>query len=247
MDEGCHCESWISLSNVCRAASELEPNDSLMFHTWGFCGMNWLDKLWPGSHTRSELKAIARESEGAFAKAIQLDPNDADLHYDFGVFYYMHREEFDNELEAVEKAAELLKKAIEIDERHPLARLYLGHWYHDKAQWADAIPLYESVDQNILGERLHPWRVYRLRGQIAACQAFVGELETSRRNFSVLLNDMARLNDEEFDDVADLIDLDEASAAISGPLADAELKQGLNTILRRLGLEPGDPSKDAGS
>lgn len=85
--------------------------------------------------------------------------------------------------EPTENSMIKFKKATQLNPEYYPARLYLGHCYHDKKEWYDAIEEYLKVDQEQLTKDFGIWRTAKLNEQIGFCYWQIDQKDEAMRFF----------------------------------------------------------------
>lgn len=126
---------------------------------------------------KSDRKKILRgEIEQLLANQDILDAED---YFIWGLIYYMIDGNENNILTAQGK----FSKAIELDPKNYMPRLYLGHCYQDLGLIEEALKNYLKVDGERLKQEYPIWRFVKLKEQIGYCYYNLGNFVLGERYF----------------------------------------------------------------
>jgi len=131
---------------------------------------------------RLSLEAICQEDEAAqsrfFAEARAIlhnalagEPNNPRLHHMLGLCWYDAPARSDKIRQAIEFH---FKTANQLAPSDPFPSLYLGHFYFDEGRYAEALSLFQRVDENYLEDIGQRWRILKNRELILCCQLYLG-------------------------------------------------------------------------
>jgi tetratricopeptide (TPR) repeat protein len=156
---------WEVFSRIYEAAKRLSPRDPIVLQSEAITALNLALGLDCGDAVWKRLVAVAKR---ASVRAVELDENDADLHYTYGSALYTDDD--------TEGALESFDTALAHAPEHPWARLYRAHCLHDLERWSEAADAYARVDHAVfVGPRA--WRMELLREQRAYCLLQAGQRE----------------------------------------------------------------------
>ena len=130
---------------------------------------------------RLSLEAICQEDETAqsrlFAEArsalhdaLAGEPDNPHLHHMLGLCWYDDHARSDKVRQAIEFH---FKAAKQLAPSYPFPSLYLGHFYFDEGRYAEALPLFQQVDENYLEDIGQRWRILKNRELILCCQLYL--------------------------------------------------------------------------
>ena len=66
------------------------------------------------------------------------------------------------------------KTAKQLAPSDPFPSLYLGHFYFDEGRYAEALSLFQRVDENYFNDIGQRWRILKNRELILCCQLYLG-------------------------------------------------------------------------
>jgi len=66
------------------------------------------------------------------------------------------------------------KTAKQLAPSDPFPSLYLGHFYFDEGRYAEALSLFQRVDENYFEDIGQRWRILKNRELILCCQLYLG-------------------------------------------------------------------------
>ncbi len=94
-------------------------------------------------------------------------PTDANVRYSIGYAWYIHPE---RGVEQRRKAAEAFREALDLENDHQFALMYLGHVHFDEGDYSSALAYFEKVNiQRLLKDEVFAWRAAKVvEGQAAA-------------------------------------------------------------------------------
>lgn len=206
-------DGWKGLLKIYESALAENPTDVDIYYSIGVSALVWCED-WNEPDLKKRKTATA-DGKAAVTEGLKIDPQDGDLYYVMGSLFY--NDSFEGEVERVEKneiAYQWFCRAVENDAAE-IAKLYRAHCLHDLRRWDDAIVAYESVNQKLIAEQLHLWRVYKLKEQIASCYAKAGQLEKALTLFHKFIDELLPMDDETRKDaVINLRELVEAATKI---------------------------------
>ena len=130
---------------------------------------------------RLSLEAICQDDETAQSRllaearsvlhnALDGEPNNLDLHHMLGLCWYDDPERSDKIRQAIEFH---FKTAKQLAPSYPFPSLYLGHFYFDEGRYAEALPLFQQVDENYFEDIGQRWRILKNRELILCCQLYL--------------------------------------------------------------------------
>src|SRR5215813_402201 len=130
---------------------------------------------------RLSLEAICQEDEAAqsrfFAEARAVlhnalagEPNNPRLHHMLGLCWYDAPARSDKIRQAIEFHFKTAKQLAPSD---PFSSLYLGHFYFDEGRYAEALSLFQRVDENYFEDIGQRWRILKNRELILCCQFYL--------------------------------------------------------------------------
>jgi tetratricopeptide (TPR) repeat protein len=130
---------------------------------------------------RLSLEAICQEDETAqsrfFAEARSVlhnalagEPNNPLIHHMLGLCWYDDPARSDKIRQAIEFH---FKTANQLAPSDHFPSLYLGHFYFDEGRYADALPLFQQVDENYFENIGQRWRILKNRELILCCQLYL--------------------------------------------------------------------------
>jgi tetratricopeptide (TPR) repeat protein len=131
---------------------------------------------------RLSLEAICQEDEASqsrlFAEArvvlhnaLAGEPNNPRLHHMLGLCWYHAPARSDKIRQAIEFH---FKTAEQLAPSDPFPSLYLGHFYFDEGRYAEALSLFQRVDENYFEDIGQRWRILKNRELILCCQLYLG-------------------------------------------------------------------------
>jgi tetratricopeptide (TPR) repeat protein len=213
LEEADFQDGWEGMRRIYRRAAREDPEDSRVFDSWGTSASGWCDGR--PELSDGERGKIASDAESAYRRALELEPTCGDPEYGTGLLYYKNHLVDVREAELHGRALGLFSRALERDPDNVMAQLYIGHCFHDREEWEQAIQAYLAVDQEKLASEWPAWRAVKLRQQIAGCYAGAGEHAEAVRRFREFLGEIEAFDDEAFEDrVVDLSDLAESAREI---------------------------------
>ena len=118
---------------------------------------------------RLSIEAICQEDEAAqsrfFAEArsvlhnaLVCEPNNPRLHHMLGLCWYDAPERSDKIRQAIEFH---FKTAKQLAQSAHFPSLYLGHFYFDEWRYAEALPLFQQLDENYFEDIWQSWRILK--------------------------------------------------------------------------------------
>jgi tetratricopeptide (TPR) repeat protein len=160
---------WGALERVYQRALQRAPNDPWVNASRGISAAFVVHAL---SLSPDKVARLQREAYRSLTRAVDLDPNDAQISYALG-----HTVSMDDSIEdtaAQEQALEHFDRALAIDPNHAWARLYRAHCLQDLGRWNEAIEAYDRVPRAaFMGPK--SWRIHRLAEQLAWCRLQAGD------------------------------------------------------------------------
>lgn len=217
---------WRPFERLYDEARRFDPTDVRVPHSRGITALDFAE-LAESDADAHAMFAIARAS---FEEALALAPDDAEIHVDLGLSIY-----FTPDGEATRALAHF-ERALELAPDNPRAQLYRAHCLQDRGDFAAAISAYEAVDRQALASALHPWRVSKLREQLALCYLRVGDQARARSLFRETIEAYRAVAGPHLPDELPAFP-DELVEAATGELAD-ELRQPTLELVRRFGWLP---------
>jgi tetratricopeptide (TPR) repeat protein len=125
---------------------------------------------------------LLAEARSVLHNALDGEPNNPDLHHMLGLCWYDDPERSDKIRQAIEFH---FKTAKHLAPSYPFPSLYLGHFYFDEGRYAEALPLFQQVDESYFEDIGQRWRILKNRELILCCQLYLtpgdiadSELET---------------------------------------------------------------------
>jgi tetratricopeptide (TPR) repeat protein len=198
-------DGWKGLLKIYEVALQENPTGVKVFRSIGVSAIEWCND-WRESDLSKRNRATLDGKE-AISKGLKISPKDGDLSHVMELLYYEeHYESEAEKLKNTETAYQWFCRAAE-NNAVESAKLHRAHCLHDLHRWDAAIIAYESVNQKLLAEQLHPWRVYKLREQIAYCYAQAGQHEKALTLCHKFIDGILAMNDEMRKDV--VMNLDE--------------------------------------
>lgn len=234
-------KGWKSLSKIYQKASEINPKDSYIFHSWGISASEWFES-WMTTDLTEQLE-IFSESEQVLSKALALEPENSDIAYSLGIINYTHPSHLTNRTFYLEKAINWFSLAIKWNNQNVMAHLYLAHCYHDFAYhinpnyWENALNAYKNVDQHALARDFPVWRVLKCREQIAACYCWSGNQEEAVYHFSKFLDEIEVFELDEYNSHEAIINFDEIVDSLTKKLNNPVLLKRTKAQVIRYGFE----------
>jgi tetratricopeptide (TPR) repeat protein len=211
-------QKWNLLRNTYAYAAELDRADVLVLKSWGVSSRRCAQ--------REQAPILKREmfadAERAYASAIELAPNDADIAYHLGYTIYTNPDS------NVQDALSWFRKAVSLDSSHAMAWLYVGHCLQDMRDWRGALEAYLKVDQEALARAWPIWRTNNVRMMIGYCNLKMGQHADALKIFSQLLDELERISvagEDPWDHFASFQELIEAASGdLRGQLYDKAQK-----------------------
>jgi tetratricopeptide (TPR) repeat protein len=136
---------------------------------------------------RLELEAVCQDDEAAQSRllaearsilnrALAAEPNSARLHHWLGLCWYQDPPWNEAARQAMEYH---FKSAIELAPGYEFPSLYLGHFYFDEGRYAEALPLFQKMDEQYFEEISQRWRILKNRELILCCRLYLHPAEVA--------------------------------------------------------------------
>jgi len=113
---------------------------------------------------------LLAEARSVLHKALDGDPNNPSLHHMLGMCWYDEPEWSDKIRQAIEFH---FKTAKQLAQSAHFPSLYLGHFYFDEGRYAEALPLFQQVDENYFEDIGQRFRILKNRELILCCQLYL--------------------------------------------------------------------------
>jgi tetratricopeptide (TPR) repeat protein len=110
------------------------------------------------------------EARSALQDALTAEPNNPHLHHMLGLCWYDDPARSDKICQAIEFH---FKSAKQLAPSDPFPSLYLGHFYFDEGRYAEALPLFQQVDEDYFEDIGQRWRNLKNRELILCCQLYL--------------------------------------------------------------------------
>src|SRR5215475_11147400 len=131
---------------------------------------------------RLSLEAVCQEGETAQSRLLSearsvlhgllaAEPNNPGLHHMLGLCWYNDSARSDEIRQAIEFH---FKAAIQLAPSDPFPSLYLGHFFFDEGRYAEALSLFQRVDENYFEDIGQRWHILKNRELILCCQLYLG-------------------------------------------------------------------------
>jgi tetratricopeptide (TPR) repeat protein len=85
-----------------------------------------------------------------------------------------------------------LKRALELDNKHQFARLYLGHYYYDIGRYEDALSHFERITEDYFLLADKAWRILKLHELILCCKLRLSRSDINVDSFRSLIQEFDR-------------------------------------------------------
>ena len=132
---------------------------------------------------RDNALASAR---GLAEKCVLAYPDDPDCWFVAGLAMY---DSFAIDEAYGNQAEQYLKRALNFDEGHQFARLYLGHYYYDNGLYEDALFHFEKVTNSYFLAASKEWRILKLHELILCCKLRLNHLNINLDSFNSLVQE----------------------------------------------------------
>jgi tetratricopeptide (TPR) repeat protein len=113
---------------------------------------------------------LLAEARSVLHKALDGDPNNPSLYHMLGMCWYDEPEWSDKIRQAIEFH---FKTAKQLAQSAHFPSLYLGHFYFDEWRYAEALPLFQQVDENYFEDIGQRWRILKNRELILCCHLYL--------------------------------------------------------------------------
>ena len=154
---------------------------------------------------RLSLEAVCQEDETAqsrfFAEArsalhnaLASEPNNPRLHHMLGLCWYDDPARSDKIRQTIEFHFKTAKQLAPSD---PFPLLYLGHFYFDEGRYAEALSLFQQVDESYFEDIGQKWRILKNRELILCCQLYLRPGDIADSELEAICLDYEKADEED--------------------------------------------------
>lgn len=152
-----------------------------------------LRKLSSAENEEDEKRLLLIGREKSF-ECLEKNAGDAETNFAVGlVMYNSHTED----KKYGKYAVEYLRKTLEINPKHELSKLYLGHYFYDIKDYEKALTYFQNIDKDFFTKINQNWRTLKLNELILCCKIFLSDSSISLQDFNKLENEYLRADSED--------------------------------------------------